>query len=119
MTKPEQLRDAFEKADAIMALEGFARTEDQARRQQLVIAGVLSFDEAVGQAIAEAQAKAGDDGRAQRQRAVDSAAAIMALEGFTGGAGIEDLKAKVVDGSMTFDEAVREALARAREGRSQ
>lgn len=47
MENKDHLRKAFSDADAIMALEGFTKTEEIARVQEAVIRGELTFDEAI------------------------------------------------------------------------
>ncbi|MBY0365173.1 MAG: antitoxin VbhA family protein [Burkholderiaceae bacterium] len=51
MSTAAERRGAFERADAIMALEGFTKTPEVARLQEAVIAGKLTFDQAVQAAI--------------------------------------------------------------------
>ena len=61
-TTTDERRRAFERADAIMALEGFEKTPEAARLQEAVIAGRMTFDQAVKAAIDEAKRHADGTG---------------------------------------------------------
>lgn len=51
MSTTTELKEAFKRADAIMALEGFEMTPEIERLQEAVIAGRMTFDQAVKTAI--------------------------------------------------------------------
>ncbi|MCM0608466.1 MAG: antitoxin VbhA family protein [Ideonella sp. WA131b] len=55
MSTAAERRGAFERADAIMALEGFTKTPEVAELQAAVVAGRLTFDQAVQAAIERAK----------------------------------------------------------------
>lgn len=55
MSTAAERRGAFERADAIMALEGFTKTPEVAQLQEAVIAGRMTFDQAVQAAIERAK----------------------------------------------------------------
>ena len=57
MTTREERQHAFERADAIMALEGFTKTPEVAKLQEAVISGRTTFDQAVKAVLADAQKK--------------------------------------------------------------
>lgn len=51
MATQNEIRDAFQKADAIMRLEGFQSTPTSKALQEAVARGDMTFDEAVRAAI--------------------------------------------------------------------
>jgi hypothetical protein len=62
MSTSDERRRAFERADAIMALEGLEKPADVAALQEAVIAGRMTFDQAVQVAIDQAKRRAEGQG---------------------------------------------------------